>query len=248
MKTKRKTASIIIIGNEILSGKTLDTNSNYIAKKLRLKGIKCNSINIISDDEKIIIEKVNKLKKSNDYIFTTGGISPTHDDITSSSISKALKLPFEINIEARNRLKKHYSDEEFTQARLKMAYMPKGSKLIDNPVSIAPGFIIENIHVFPGVPKILEVMIDEFFKKIDSENLFYKKTISTILSEGIIGDYLSEIQKKYKDLEIGSYPYFKKNAFGVSIVFVGDNEELINKSCLEVFDYLKIKNGRPQLF
>jgi molybdopterin-biosynthesis enzyme MoeA-like protein len=145
-------------------------------------------------------------------------------------------------------LEKHYSDEEFTKARLKMAYMPKGSKLIDNPVSIAPGFIIENIHVFPGVPKILEVMIDEFFKKIDSEILFYKKTISTILSEGIIGDYLSQIQKKYKDLEIGSYPYFKKNAFGVSIVFVGDNEELINKSCLEVFEYLKIKNGRPQLF
>ena len=91
-------------------------------------------------------------------------------------------------------------------------------------------------------------MIDEFFKKIDNEFLFYKKTISTILSEGIIGSYLSDIQKKYKELEIGSYPYFKKNAFGVSIVIIGDNEELINKSSREVFEYLKIKNGRPQLF
>ena len=248
MKIKRKTASIIIIGNEILSGKTLDTNSNYIAKKLSLKGIKCNSISVVPDDEKTIIQKVNEFRKSSDYIFTTGGIGPTHDDITSKSISKALKLPFEINAEAWKRLEKHYLDEEFTEARQKMAYMPKGSELIDNPVSIAPGFIIENIYVFPGVPKILEVMIDEFFKKIDNEVLFYKKTISTILSEGIIGSYLSDIQKKYKDLEIGSYPYFKKNSFGVSIVFVGDNEELINISSLEVFEYLKIKNGKPQLF
>ena len=248
MKIKRKISNIIIIGNEILSGKTLDTNSNYIAKKLRFKGIKCNSISVIPDNEQAIIEKVNDFKNTSDYIFTTGGIGPTHDDITSKSISKALKLPFEINVEAWERLEKHYLDEEFTKARQKMAYMPKGSVLIDNPVSIAPGFIIENIHVFPGVPKILEVMIDEFFKKIDREALFYKKTISTVLSEGIIGSYLSDIQKKYKELEIGSYPYFKKNSFGVSIVFVGDNEELINTSSLEVFEYLKIQNGEPQLF
>ena len=248
MKIKRKTSSIVIIGNEILSGKTLDTNSNYIAKKLRTKGIKCNSIKVIPDEEKVIVKTINDFKKSNDYIFTTGGIGPTHDDITSSSISKALGIPIELNIEAKKRLAKHYSDEEFTKARIKMAYMPKGAKLIDNPVSVAPGFIIQNIFVFPGVPKILEVMIDEFFKKIQSEQAFYKKTISTILSEGIIGSYISEIQKKYKDLEIGSYPYFKKNSFGVSIVFSGDNEKLIDQSSHEVFEYLKVKNGNPQLF
>ena len=226
--------------------------SGEIQFKAEKAGVVQVGIGKISFDKKKLVENfqafINELKKSSDYLFTTGGIGPTHDDITSKSISKALKLPFEKNIDAWKRLEKHYLDEEFTKARQKMAYMPKGSELIDNPVSVAPGFMIENIYVFPGVPKILEVMIDEFFKKIDSEVLFYKKTISTVLSEGIIGSYLSDIQKKYKDLEIGSYPYFKKNSFGVSIVFVGDNEELINISSLEVFEYLKIKNGKPQLF
>ena len=207
MKIKRKTASIIIIGNEILSGKTLDTNSNYIAKKLRLKGIKCNSISVVPDDEKTIIQKVNEFRKSSDYIFTTGGIGPTHDDITSKSISKSFKITIRNSAKAWKRLEKHYLAKNLRKLD-KMAYMPKGMELIDNPVSIAPGFIIENIYVFPGVPKILEVMIDEFFKKIDNEVLFIK-TISTILSEGIIGSYLEDIQKN-KDLEIGSYPYFKK--------------------------------------
>ena len=153
-----------------------------------------------------------------------------------------------LNAEAKRRLEKHYADDVLTKARLKMAYMPENSTLIDNPVSVAPGFSIQNIFVFPGVPKILQVMFKEKVKSFDEGLRYYKKTISTTLSEGIIGEYIEKIQNKFYTLEIGSYPYFKKNSFGVSIVFVGDNEELINISTLEVFEYLKKENGKPQLF
>lgn len=248
MKLKRKEASIIVIGNEILSGKTLDTNSNYIAIKLREKGIICKEISVIPDNENSIIEKINQFRNNNDYVFTSGGIGPTHDDITSKSISKALSIPFEINKLAKKLIENHYSDEELTEARLKMAYMPKGSVLIDNPVSVAPGFNIQNIYVFPGVPKILHIMIDEFFKRIESNNVFYKKTISTTLSEGIVGEFISQIQKKYHELDIGSYPYFKKNSFGVSIVITGDKEAQVKDSSLEIYEYFKKNNGSPKLF
>ena len=248
MKIKRKLASIIIIGNEILSGKTLDTNSNYVAKKLHSKGIKCTEITVIADEESLIIKKINEARKKNDFVFTTGGIGPTHDDITALSISKALSLPYEVNKFAKKMLENHYSDEDFTKARLKMAYMPRGSSLIENPVSVAPGFFIKNIYVFPGVPKILEVMIDEFFKKIDDNSLFFKKTVSTILSEGVIGEFITNVQNKYKDLDIGSYPYFKKNSFGVSIVISGDDKDLVDISSNEVFKHLKKKGGKPRLF
>ena len=248
MKLKRKDASIIVIGNEILSGKTLDTNSNYITKKLREKGIVCNEIAVIRDDEASIIGKVKKFKSNNDYVFTSGGIGPTHDDITASAVSKALKLPLVLNKDAENLLKNHYHDEALTNARLKMAYMPRGVDLIDNPVSIAPGFKIKNIYVLPGVPQILKIMVDELFKNIECENLFYKKTISTILSEGIVGEFISKIQHKYSELEIGSYPYFKKNSFGVSIVITGDSKSQVDDSSAEVVEYLKKKKGSPRLF
>jgi len=248
MKLKRKEASIIVIGNEILSGKTLDTNSNYIASKLQEKGIICKEITVIPDNENSIIEKINQFRKYNDYVFTSGGIGPTHDDITSNSISKALNIPFVINSLAKRLIENHYSDEELTKARLKMAYMPKGAILIDNPVSVAPGFNIQNIYVFPGVPKILQIMIDEFFKRIESQNAFYKKTVSTTLSEGVVGEFISQIQKKFHELDIGSYPYFKKNSFGVSIVITGDKKTQVNDSSLEIYQYFKKKNGSPRLF
>ena len=175
MKIKREIASILIIGNEILSGKTQDTNSNYIARKLYAIGVRCEEINVVADNHEMIILKINELRKKYDYVFTTGGIGPTHDDITAFAISKALNLPYVINPIANKKLEDHYSDEEFTKARQKMAYMPKGAKLIDNPVSVAPGFNVKNIYVFPGVPKILEVMLDEFIKSIKKKNKFFKK-------------------------------------------------------------------------
>ena len=248
MKKKRKTSGIIIIGNEILSGKTLETNSNFMCKKLFDVGISCEEINSIKDEESKIIEKVNTFRNKYDYVFTSGGIGPTHDDITSASIAKAFKRKLVLNQEARKLLEKHYSDDVLTKARLKMAYFPENVKLIDNPISVAPGFFIENLYVFPGVPRIMQTMFNEIIKSLDEGLRYYKKTISTTLSEGIIGDFIQEIQNKFSSLEIGSYPYFKKNSFGVSLVVKGDDNETVSEAISEIHEYISSKNGNPQLY
>ncbi len=248
MTKKKKSSGIIIIGNEILSGKTLETNSNFMCNKLYEVGISCSEINTIKDEEPKIIEKVNLFRKKYDYVFTSGGIGPTHDDITSASIAKAFKRKLVLNQEAKKLLEKHYSDDVLTKARLKMAYFPENAKLIDNPISIAPGFFIENLYVFPGVPRIMQTMFDEIVKSLDEGLRYYKKTISTTLSEGIIGDYIQEIQNKFPSLEIGSYPYFKKNSFGVSLVVKGDDNETVSKATSEILEYISLKNGNPQLY
>ena len=248
MKLLRKKSGIIIIGNEILSGKTLDRNSNFLCKRLLKKGIDVQEVSIIPDIKKIIIEKINLFRKKFDYVFTTGGIGPTHDDITSRSIAEAFNVDLVLNNEARKRLEKHYSDDVLTKARLKMAFIPKTAKLIDNPVSIAPGFYIGNVFVFPGVPKIFQIMIDQFFDKIDKGNKYYQKNVTTILSEGLIGEFIEKVQKKFISIEIGSYPYFKKNSFGVSLIIKGDKKKEVEKASIEIFNYLKFKNGSPRLF
>ena len=248
MKSYRKTFGIIIIGNEILSGKTIDTNSNLVCRKLTSLGLSCKQVVVIPDDENIIIEKVNHFREEFDFVFTTGGIGPTHDDITANSVSKAFSVPLILNKVAKKRLEKHYSDEPLTQARLKMAYLPTSANLIDNPVSIAPGFFLENVYVLPGVPKILEAMLDQLTKKFSKNKKFENKTITTILSEGIIGDYIANIQKKYSSIEIGSYPYFKKNSFGVSLVVTGDDKKSVDEVVNIIFAYLKKKKVNLDYF
>ena len=248
MKFKRKTSSIIIIGNEVLTGKTLDTNSNFLCKNLHEIGIECKEISVIQDIEKNIIEKVNLFRKNFDFVFTTGGIGPTHDDITSKSIAKAFKDKLVLNKLAKSRLEKHYSDEPITKARLKMAYLPSKATLIDNPVSIAPGFSLDNVHVFPGVPKIFEIMFKEFIKGIAKQKKFFKKNITTEIPEGIFAEYVGKIQKKYADVEIGSYPYFKKKSFGVSLIIKSDDKKLTDEVCDLIYKYLEKKNGKPRLF
>ena len=249
MKSNRKTFGIIIIGNEILSGKTLDTNSNLICTELNNIGMVCKEIVTIPDVEKIISEKVNLFRQKFDFVFTTGGIGPTHDDKTSNAISSAFGDLLILNKVAKKRLEKHYSDDVLTNARLKMAYVPSKARLIDNPVSIAPGFYIENVFVFPGVPKILEVMLKDVLKKFKKNHKkFIKKIITTTLSEGIIGEYLADVQEKYDDLEIGSYPYFKKNSFGVSLVITGENIKRIKEACELLITYLDKNKGNPRLF
>ena len=248
MKLKRKTFGIIIIGNEVLSGKTLDTNSNYLCKELYEIGMECKEVTVIQDIEGAIIEKVNLFRDKYDFVFTTGGIGPTHDDITSQSISKAFNDKLVLNKIAKKRLETHYSDEILTSARLKMAYLPSKSIIIDNPVSIAPGFSIENVHVFPGVPKIFQAMLKEFIKKIGKQKKFFKKNITTEIPEGIFAEFVGDVQKKYPDIEIGSYPYFKKKSFGVSLIIRGDEEVLVNEVSDLIFKYLKKIEGNPRLF
>ncbi len=248
MKKKRKSAGIITIGNEILSGKTIDTNSNFICNQLFNIGVSCEEVCTIKDEKLKIIEKVNIFRSKYDYVFTSGGIGPTHDDITSDSIAQAFGQKLLMNEEARKRLVEHYSDDILTKARLKMAFLPEQASLIDNPVSVAPGFFVENVFVFPGVPKILQIMVKEFVKSLDGGIRYYKKTVSTKLSEGIIGSYVEKIQKKFSYLEIGSYPYFKKKSFGVSLIIKGDDKSKVIEASMEIYSYIKSIKGEPKIF
>tara|TARA_Y100000996_G_C22503323_1_gene635341 strand:+ start:585 stop:1322 length:738 start_codon:yes stop_codon:yes gene_type:complete len=220
MKNKIKNASLVIIGNEILTGRTQDKNINYIAKELFKNGIFLQYVCVIPDDKKIIIQEVRRLKKRYNFIITTGGIGPTHDDITSESISSAIKKPYILHKGAYQDLVKYYKKvkSELTDARKKMAFMPKGSKLIKNSVSGAPGFHIENIFVFAGIPSIVETMTKEFLKIIKVKNKFYSTSIITKLFESKIAHILKRAEINFKDISIGSYPIFDGKPKGVEVV------------------------------
>ena len=214
------TAGILIIGDEILSGRTQDTNANFIAKNLTSSGIKLEEIKVIQDKKNIIIDSVKLFSKKYTYVFTTGGIGPTHDDITSESIAKAFKRKYCFHPEAYKILKDYYPEGEFNKGRQRMAKMPEGVDLIQNPLTVAPGFIIENIYVLPGVPEILKKMFENILKNIKKGKPKKIVTIKTNLFESTLSEELSSIQEKYPKSSIGSYPYFNyiKKTGGVNIV------------------------------
>lgn len=225
----------MVIGNEILTGRTQDKNINYIAKELFKSGIFLKYVCVIRDDKKTIIKEIRNLKKNYDFVITTGGIGPTHDDITAESISLAVKKPFKLNKGAYLELVKYYKKvkSDLTDARKKMAYMPMGSKLIKNSVSGAPGFQIENIFVFAGIPSIAQAMTKEFLKMIKIKNKFYSTSIKTKLFESKIAHILSKAEDLYLEVSIGSYPIFDGKPRGVEIVI----SSMISKS-----NVLKAKN------
>ena len=207
-KSTKVNAAILIIGNEILSGRTQDTNTSTIALWLNSIGVKVQEVRVIPDIESIIVDTVNKLRKTNDYVFTTGGIGPTHDDITAESISKAFDLNYEIHKEAFKILEAYYKPGEFNDSRQKMVWMPKNANLILNPTSGAPGFSVENVFCLPGVPSILKSMIGGLKNEIVGGEPILSHTISLKTVESEIASFLSEIQNNNKDVEIGSYPFF----------------------------------------
>lgn len=227
--SKSKNAAIIIIGNEILSGRTQDVNLVCISNWLNKLGVTVNEVRVIPDIEDKIIKSIRDLKENFDYIFTTGGIGPTHDDITSESVSKALNLKYEFNKEAFELLEKHYGTKEFNQARQKMAKMPENSSLIKNPSSGAPGFYVENVFCLPGVPIILKAMLGELSNKITGGKPVLSKVINLKTLESKIAVQLEKIQENHQEVEIGSYPYFKSGKLGVSIVMRSKEELLIDK-------------------
>ncbi len=219
-KIKKINAAILIIGNEILSGRTQDKNVSFISNWLNLKcGISVEEVRIIPDKEKIIVSNIIQLAKKFNYVFTTGGIGPTHDDITAKSISKAFKVKYEYHKEAYAILEKYYGKKKFNDGRKKMAKMPKGSQLIHNPSSAAPGFIIKNVISLPGVPSILNSMIENCKKFLVKGLKTYSKTLNLYTVESNISKQLGLIQKRYKkSIDIGSYPFFRLGKIGVAIV------------------------------
>ena len=219
-KNKKVNAAILVIGNEILSGRTQDKNVSFISNWLNLKcGISVNEVRIIPDLERVIVKNILELSKNFNYVFTTGGIGPTHDDITAKSISKALKVKYEYHKEAFRILENYYGKSKFNDGRKKMAKMPRGAKLIYNPSSAAPGFIIKNIISLPGVPSILNSMIENCKRYLIKGSKVYSKTLNLFTVESNISKKLGLIQKKYKTfVDIGSYPFFRLGKIGVSIV------------------------------
>ena len=193
------TAGIIVIGDEILSGRTQDSNSNFIAKNLIKEGIKLEEVVVIKDEKKTIIDKVVNYSNKYSYVFTTGGIGPTHDDITSESISEAFNLEYLTHKEAFKILDKYYAKGDFNESRQRMAKMPIGSELILNPMTAAPGFKIKNVYVLPGVPEIMQIMFLELIKRIKKGKPKLVKTINTDLYESKIAIHLKKIQEKYND-------------------------------------------------
>ena len=228
-KNKKKSCAILIIGNEILSGRTKDQNVSFLASWLNsYLGIKIDEVRIVPDIEKEIIKSVLDLSKNFKYVLTTGGIGPTHDDITAKSISKAFRKKYSYNVEALNILKKYYGNQ-FNDPRKKMAKMPESSKLIYNPSSAAPGFIIKNVICLPGVPSILRSMVHNLKKFLKPGTKIFSKSIKCETVESKIAHDLSRVQTKYKKfVEIGSYPFFRLGNIGVSVVIRSKKKIIYN--------------------
>jgi molybdenum cofactor synthesis domain-containing protein len=218
---KPVTACLIIIGNEILSGRTVDANLPYIAQALGNRGIRLAEARVVPDIEAEIVDAVNACRRKCTYVFTTGGIGPTHDDITAQSVAQAFGLPFGRNQEAERRLLAYYPPERVNPARMKMADMPEGAELIDNPVSIAPGFRVENVYVLPGVPKIMQAMFDGLVARLEGGRKVLSRAITVFAPEGDVAAGLSEIQGRFPELEIGSYPFFRVEGPGTTVVLRG---------------------------
>ncbi len=240
-KNTKVNAAILIIGNEILSGRTQDTNTSTLAIWLNSIGVKVNEVRIISDTEKTIVDTLNLLRKTNDYVFTTGGIGPTHDDITAQSVSKAFGLKYEIHKEAFKILEAYYDPGEFNEGRQKMVMMPENANLILNPTSGAPGFSVENVFCLPGVPSILKSMLGGIKNKILGGDPILSHTISLRTVESEIANSLTKVQDQNKDVEIGSYPFFHAGKLGVSIVLRSENKSKIDSCNSQILEFIKQK-------
>jgi molybdenum cofactor synthesis domain-containing protein len=242
MKKAKVNAAILIIGNEILSGRTQDTNTSTLATWLNSIGVKVQEVRVIPDIEKTIVDTLNVLRKENDYVFTTGGIGPTHDDITAESVSKAFGLKYEIHKQGYKILEAYYKPGEFNEGRQKMIWMPENAELILNPTSGAPGFSVENVFCLPGVPSIMKSMLGGLKNKIVGGEPIISHTISLKTVESEIANSLTEVQDNNKDVEIGSYPFFHAGKLGVSIVLRSENQSRIDECNLQILEFVNKKN------
>ncbi len=240
-KNTKVNAAILIIGNEILSGRTQDTNTSTIATWLNSIGVKVEEVRVVPDVENTIVNTLNVLRLSYDYVFTTGGIGPTHDDITAQCVSKAFGLKYEIHKKAFKILEAYYKPGEFNKGRQKMVWMPENANLILNPTSGAPGFSVENVFCLPGVPSILKSMLGGLKNSVVGGDPILSVTISLKTVESEIADSLSKVQNDNKDVEIGSYPFFHAGKLGVSIVIRSEDQSKINVCNSQILEFVSKK-------
>ena len=240
-KKAKVNASILIIGNEILSGRTQDTNTSTIATWLNSIGVSVVEVRVIPDIEKTIVETLNFLRATYDYVFTTGGIGPTHDDITAQSVSKAFGIKYEAHKEAFKILEDYYEPGKFNDGRQKMAWMPENANLILNPTSGAPGFNVENVFSLPGVPSILKSMLGGLTNSIVGGEPIKSLTISLRTVESEIASSLTMVQNDNQDVEIGSYPFFHAGKLGVSIVIRSEDQSKIDNCNSQILKFVHDK-------
>ena len=239
--SKKVNAAIVIIGNEILSGRTQDVNVVAITQWLNILGVKLEEVRIIPDIEKKIVKTIREIKKKYKYVFTTGGIGPTHDDITSRSIAHAFNSTYGYHKKAYQLLENYYGRQAFNLGRKKMAMMPTNAKLILNPTSGAPGFYIGNVFCLPGVPSILKSMLGGLNNKIKGGKKVLSKTIRAQTVESEIAKSLEKVQVKFKKVEIGSYPFFRLGKIGVSLVIRSSEKKQIDDCYKQIVNFLKKK-------
>lgn len=241
-----KTACILLIGNEILSGRTRDQNAPFMATRLGELGVKVMEMRVIRDDEDAIVEAVNTARAAHGYVFTTGGIGPTHDDITGPSVAKAFGVAHVLNQDARKLLVDRYGDEKLNEARLRMAHIPQGATLIENPVSAAPGFQMANVFVMAGVPEIMRAMFDGIADRIEGGAPTGMATVRCDLPEGQIASELTALQSRFTDVEIGSYPFYADGKAGCDLVLRSPDPERIEAAAAKLHEILRTLGGDPQ--
>ena len=232
MDTKAATACVLIIGNEILSGKTQDTNLQFLGAELASKGITLVEARVLRDDKAAIVAAVNECRAAYTYVFTTGGIGPTHDDITTECIAEAFGRDVVLHEEAVERLRRR--GLELNAARLKMAHVPEGASLIENPLSGAPGFRVENVFVMAGIPAVARGMFSTLDEQLDGGEPIHSRNVDVYLPEGELAAPLEAIVRKHPQVEIGSYPFFRKRRFGANLVVRGTDEALVDQVLKEI--------------
>ncbi|MGI9464217.1 MAG: competence/damage-inducible protein A [Aestuariivirgaceae bacterium] len=243
------TAAVLLIGDEILSGRTKDKNLGHIAEFLTARGIDLKEARLVADDEADIAAALNALRSRYTYVFTTGGIGPTHDDITADAVAKAFGVPIDHDPRAVAILEDFYREvgREATPARMRMARMPHGSELIANPVSRAPGFQIGNVFVMAGVPKIMQAMLEEAAPKLRSGIEMASATITVRIAEGDLGGPLADIQARYDTVSIGSYPFEAGSGFGANIILRSRDADRLAAAEREVQEMVKALTAAGKL-
>ncbi|MEO0567923.1 MAG: molybdopterin-binding protein [Pseudomonadota bacterium] len=236
------TAAMLVIGDEILSGRTRDANMFHLAGRLTEHGIDLQEVRVVSDEPDAICNAVKALSEGYDHVFTSGGIGPTHDDITADNVARAFDTPIDIREDARALLQARYDSHgiELNDARLRMARIPDGATLIDNPVSAAPGFTIQNVHVMAGVPKIFETMLEGLLPTLSGGAPVHSVALDIFRGEGDVAAPLTALTQKYSDLSFGSYPFRHEGGYACNIVIRGTDESRLNTALEE----LKVATGQ----
>jgi len=239
------TACVLIIGNEILSGKTQDKNLQFLGTELALRGVRLAEARVVPDDSAEIIAALNQCRARYTYVITTGGIGPTHDDITAECVAGAFDRELVLDEEAAGRLRR--SGRELNPARLKMAHVPQGATLIDNPLSNAPGFRIENVFVLAGIPSVARAMFATFADELGDGERIHSRSVDVFLPEGDIAQPLGVIALQFPEVEIGSYPFSREGRYGANLVVRGTDASVVEEVIARVVDAMRELGGESAL-